>query len=147
MKYEIGQILFLMGKSSATLLPARIIQEVSIKTLNGEEIEYTAEVITGKDGSNLEKIKLPNNKVTIFESVQSAKESMLNNAKNAINEICDRANQLSVVFEPAQKRKEEPSPKRNQELAEQEPVHDTQTVILDDGTIAKINLPPELDMM
>lgn len=146
MKHEIGQILFLMEKSRATLLPARVIQEVSIRSLEGEKAEYTVEVVTGDGVESIRKIKLPNEKVVVFDSLDLARQSMLDNATNAINDLCNKANNLAAVLVPHS----ETIDNQHSHLSESiesfnhEPVQDQQTVILDDGTVAKVNLPQEL---
>ena len=94
-QYQVGQILYLISDASR-VIPIQVIEEVVRTTLSGRELTYN--------------IKFPDKKQTVidikkvkgelFESQTLAKNYMINNATQAINQMIETAEEIAInVFD------------------------------------------------
>jgi len=91
MKYKVGQVFYLVGVETAKVIPFRIVEEITRTTLEGKEKTYIAELPDAKK-SQIPVLKL---KGEIFDSLDALRTHMLNNAKQAIENMIDSAEKLS----------------------------------------------------
>ena len=102
-QYQVGQILYLISDASR-VIPIQVIEEVVRTTLNGRELTYN--------------IKFPDKKQTVidikkvkgelFESQTLAKNYMINNATQAINQMIETAEEIAInVFDKSTKDEDE----------------------------------------
>ena len=90
-QYQVGQILYLISDASR-VIPIQVIEEVVRTTLSGRELTYN--------------IKFPDKKQTVidikkvkgelFESQTLAKNYMINNATQAINQMIETAEEIAI---------------------------------------------------
>lgn len=89
MNYRVGQVLFLISQSNK-VIPVQIIEEISKTTLAGKELTYNLVF------PNAEKTVIDIKKVKgqLFNSKEEVKEYMLENTRNAINQLVNDADEL-----------------------------------------------------
>lgn len=96
MKYNVGQVFYLVGTETAKVIPFRIIEEITRTTLAGQEKTYIAELPDEKR-TQIEVSKL---KGEIFRNLETLSTHMIENAKKAISKMIDDADKLaSISFE------------------------------------------------
>lgn len=96
MKYKVGQVFYLVGFETAKVIPFRIVEEVTRTTLKGIEKTFIAELPDNKST----KIDVAKLKGDIFDNLESLRNHMLNNAREAITGMIDNALRLSdAAFE------------------------------------------------
>lgn len=134
-KLTVGQILFVLVPGEMAIHPVRVVEEVNRKTLQGEEINYMIEI--GLKGSR-KTVPLDDDVLT-FSTIEEARSHLLDNARAAIDKICEKA-QAAAMKEFPQER----PPVKNVRNGEKSPVIETHSVLLENGTKVKIHLPPEL---
>ena len=80
--YEVGQVLYTIIDDKQVVIPVKIIEQVTVKTLEGEETNY--------------KLLLPNNKMqkvdmakfkNLYPDVDAIEKSLTEKAKNAITQM------------------------------------------------------------
>lgn len=101
--YKVGQIIYTILTKENLILPLRIIEVAIIKKLNSEETKYKVEFPLDENLKiiNLEKFK------NVFETLKSAEEYLLNNAKNAINLMMQNALEFQKDYFEVEFEKEE----------------------------------------
>ena len=84
--YSVGQIIYSILEDKQILLPLQIVEQVTIKNLEGEETKYTVLV----PNKNHQKLSLDKFK-KVFDDLDEASSYLLNNAKKAIDDMVMKA--------------------------------------------------------
>lgn len=87
--YKVGQVIYSILEDKQVLIPLQIVEEVTIKNLEGEITQYKVLV----PNKNKQKLDLEKFKKT-FEDLESATEYLLGNAKSAIDDMILKAMEL-----------------------------------------------------
>ena len=90
-QYRVGQILFLIADASK-VVPIQVVEEVIRTTLDGKEKTYIIK-FPDKKGTNADIKKV---KGELFNSKQEVKKYMIDNAKTAIEQMIDLAEEMSI---------------------------------------------------
>ena len=90
-EYRVGQILYLIGEKSTTIMPIQVIEEVIRTTIDGTEKTYTIQLPDKKKTT----ADIKDIKGQIFVSIDNLRKNMLKNAENAIDRMIDKTIQLS----------------------------------------------------
>ena len=126
--YKVGQIIYSILEDKQVLIPLQIVEEVTIKNLEGEITQYKVLVPNkNKQKLDLEKFK------KVFEDLGAASEYLLGNAKSAIDDMILKAMEL-----------EDLNFKKETLSCKNEP--NSIKIDLGDGQIANIS-PDDLDKM
>ncbi len=128
MKFQVGQIIYIVLRKKQQVLPARVIEEIQKKTMQGEETSYSVEVPVRDE---IQVIPLSQLDCDHFTSIPEVREFLLNNATNVIDRLLQKAEKISgsrfapVVFDEAA------TPQQSEKVK----------VMLENGSIANVNLP------
>ena len=87
MTYQVGQFLYVTNQKKLSVIPVQIIQEVTIKDMEGEKTEYIVQF----PDKNKTTAQLSELGKETFQSIEAVKTHMIEKAKKAISEICDNA--------------------------------------------------------
>ena len=90
-QYRVGQILFLIADASK-VVPIQVVEEVIRTTLEGKEKTYIVK-FPDKKGTNADIKKV---KGQLFKSKDEVKSYMIENAKNAIEQMVMIAEEMSI---------------------------------------------------
>jgi hypothetical protein len=91
MKYRVGQILFLIADASK-VVPIQVVEEVIRTTLEGKEKTYIVKFPDKKETTaDIKKVK-----GKLFNSKDEVKSYMIENAKNAIEQMVTLAEEMSI---------------------------------------------------
>jgi hypothetical protein len=131
MKYHVGQIIYAILNKKGQVYPMRVIEEITKKTLKGEEVNYVLQA--GKDQSVT--ILLNDVEGEIFTTAEEARSILVDRATRQIEKIIVTALAKAKEWYPPQgtdldEVHELPSPYEKSE----------QTVTLSDGTVARFKL-------
>ena len=143
MAYAVGQVLYVVSRRKNEIVPIQIVEELTSKTLTGEEKTYRVRVGEDKGVATIDQID-----GEIFESPQEVADVLTERAvasiKRLVNEALQRAQgwypnhtQVRTVPAPAASIV---APRAATSGADVE----SQTITLPDGTVARVKLPPEL---
>lgn len=125
--YSVGQVIYTVLEEKQLVLPVKVIEEVTIKNLEGEKTNY--------------KVLLPNHKnqkISIdkldktFNDAQQASDFLIKNAKQAIDEMIFSAMNLEEKFFGSVKDKEEIDACKKD--------NNSVKIDLGDGNVANINI-------
>ena len=125
--YSVGQVIYTVLEEKQLVLPVKVIEEVTVKNLEGEKTNY--------------KVLLPNHKnqkISIekldrtFDDAQQASDFLIENAKKAIDEMIFSAMNLEEKFFGVAKAKEEIDTCNND--------NNSVKIDLGDGNVANINI-------
>jgi hypothetical protein len=94
MKYEVGQIIYLLNDKTLKVIPAQICEEVVRNTLSGKEVTYLIQMPDKKRT----KANISDIQTQIFTDANMLKSYMLNNAKKMITKLLDDAHKLEKLF-------------------------------------------------
>lgn len=90
-QYRVGQILFLIADASK-VVPIQVVEEVIRTTLGGKEKTYIIKFPDKKETTaDIKKVK-----GTLFNSKDEVKSYMINNAKDAIEQMVTLAEEMSI---------------------------------------------------
>tara|TARA_B100000035_G_scaffold309001_1_gene314527 strand:+ start:468 stop:926 length:459 start_codon:yes stop_codon:yes gene_type:complete len=132
--YTVGQIIYSILEDKQILIPLQIVEQVITKNLEGEITQYKVLIPNrNKQKVNLDKFD------KIFEDLDSASEYLLNNAKEAIDDMVLKA----IELEDLNFKKEEKNKKENL-ACKNEP--ERVKIDLGDGLSANIS-PEELEKL
>ena len=142
--YTIGQILFVVLSKKNQIYPMQVIEVITKKTLHGEEIKY---LLQG-GGETPTTIMMDNLEGEVFETAESARSTLINRATVQINRLID-----SAVLKSKEWYERPAAPDNSIQTIDDLPelraeathnsskYDDAQTVMLPDGTVAKIKMP------
>jgi len=126
--YKVGQVIYTIIVDKQIVMPLQIIEEVTIKNLEGEETQYKVLLPNNKKQKvNIEKLS------NVFVDLDEASSFLLENAKNAIDEMILKAVDLEEKF----------FVKKEKSLVEKEACNEDPnkvTIELGDGQKANINI-------
>ena len=91
MKYEVGEIFYLVGSENIKIIPFRVVEEITRTTLEGVEKSYIVE-LPDKANTRVDVSRLKGN---IFKDLHSLKLYMIDNASKAIEGMAFNAMQIS----------------------------------------------------
>lgn len=98
MKYSVGQVLFVILKSENRVYPMQVIEEITKKTLGGEEISYMVKAGSGDDPKT--KMLITEVSGEIFDSASKARGALTERATSVINRLVDVAVQKANEWYP-----------------------------------------------
>lgn len=94
MRYEVGQVIFLLNSADLKIIPARVEEEIIRRRATGEEINYKVALPTkARDVVNLSELD-----VEVFTSSAELRSHMVDNAVKMIDSLIDRAGKVSRIF-------------------------------------------------
>lgn len=136
MRYSVGQVLYVIVNKKGQVYPMRIIEEITKKTLSGEEVNYVLQV--GKESTAT--ILLDEVEGEIFETPEEARLTLIDRATRQIEKI------VSVAVLKSKEWYSQPGAQQSissQEIHELPPPTYTNdnVVTLPDGTVARLKLP------
>ena len=125
----------------------RVVEEITKKTLEGEQIQYLVQSATPKSKT----VRLDQIKGNIFEDSEEAKQKMIENASRAIDGMMVKIQGYVDTYFGSTLLEEEVSPKSSSERkssrkskSKEKLKPGYQWVELEDGTRAQIKLPENL---
>jgi len=131
-KFTVGQIIFLFLRQEHQVVPAQIVEEVVHRKLNTQETKYFVRLSTDAKSKSFQ---LDVDKEKVFVSLNDAREFMMNNARKAIDEICDDTMAAMKQFETVVQTRE----RSLEQEKEESPVEMIPTYV--DSSVQKIRLP------
>ena len=143
--YEVGSVLWIIHTDRPGLMAYRVVEEITKKTLEGEQVQYLVQSATPKSKT----VRLDQIKGSIFEDSEEAKQKMIENATRAIDGMVIKIqNNVDTFFgseqaEPVEQPKPKKTSSRKSKKSEKlKPGY--QWVELEDGSRAQIKLPEVL---
>ena len=143
--YEVGSVLWIIHTDRPGLMAYRVVEEITKKTLEGEQVQYLVQSATPKSKT----VRLDQIKGSIFEDSEEAKQKMIENATRAIDGMVVKIqNNVDTFFTSGQPEPEElPKPKKtssrkSKKSEKLKPGY--QWIELEDGSRAQIKLPEVL---
>jgi len=96
MRYEVGQIVFLLSRKDTKVFPAQIIEEIISKKMDGENISY----IVRLPNKEQTEICLDDLAADVFHDAVTLEKFMIDSAKSSISRVIKNAIEISNrVFE------------------------------------------------
>ena len=140
--YEVGSVLWIIHTDRPGLMAYRVVEEITKKTLEGEQIQYLVQAAKPKSKT----VKLESIQGSIFEDSEEAKQKMIENATRAIDGMVVK---IQANVDKYFNGKTEEPPKRQQKVATQssssgELKPGYQWVVMEDGTKVQVKLPEVL---
>jgi microcompartment protein CcmK/EutM len=128
---HVGQILFILSSGEMSLTPVQVVEEIVRRTLDGEQVTHTVEAF-GQNGAR-KRFNLVGDKFLVFDTIDSARAYLVENATTAIDSLCASAVEKSILF----------STKEEKKNIRESRVQQYESMLLEDGTVVKVNLPKE----
>ena len=94
MKLSVGQIVFLLTSKSSKVYPALVCEEIKKKSLSGETISHVVRLPTEDE----REVELSMLDAEIFETIDSARETIIDRISNQVDEMLSNAISMSSVF-------------------------------------------------
>lgn len=95
MKYEVGQVIFLLNSAELKIIPVQIEEEIIRRKAGSESTQYKVCLPTKtRDQVNLDDLD-----VDAFDTCSDLRTHMVENAIKTIDALIDRAQKISRVFE------------------------------------------------
>ena len=145
--YEVGSVLWIIHTDRPGLMAYQVVEEITKKTLEGEQIQYLVRAAMPKTKT----VRLEQIKGNIYQDAEEAKQKMIENATKAIDGMVQKIqNNVNNVFgieeeseEPKPVVKKKRSPRKSRAKAEKlKPGY--QWIELEDGTRAQVKIPEVL---
>ena len=76
MSYDVGQVVYLLSKKDSRIFPAKVVEQICRKTLDGEEISYVVQLPDKKSTC----VSLESLSVDVFITLDSLQTHLLNEA-------------------------------------------------------------------
>jgi hypothetical protein len=102
MKYEVGQIIYLLLNNEMKIFPVRVAEEIIRRRLGSEDVTYKVILPT----KSRELVDLSDLDATIFTSTDALRNHMVENAVKTINTLIERSNRVAASL--TQQREEPP---------------------------------------
>jgi hypothetical protein len=111
MKYEVGQILYLLHNTEMKIFPVRVAEEIIRRRVGAEEVTYKVILPTKRR----EMVDLNELDVTAYTTTDALRQHMVENAIKTVNLLIDRA---SRVASDLNRQPEEPEPEPVRDVEE-----------------------------
>jgi len=96
--YKIGQVLWLVSKTSSSIAPVQIVSKTTTENVDGFATAHTIQTVEGQTAC-LEDTKAD---ITVFETSADAENHLLENAKRFIQALSMQAKEKATHFAKAQ---------------------------------------------
>ena len=142
--YEVGSVLWIIRTDRPGLMAYRVVEEITKKTLEGEQIQYLVQSANPKSKT----VRLDQIKGNIFEDSEEAKQKMIENATRAIDGMVLKIQgNVDTFFGSTLLEEEDPKPKKqssrkSKKTEKLKPGY--QWIELEDGSRAQIKIPEVL---
>jgi hypothetical protein len=100
--YKVGQVVYVIMEENHSVIPIKVVEEVSIKNLEGETTKYKG-LLPNKKNQKISISKLKN----VYTSLSEVKKVMIENANKAITSVVKEAEEFENVFFPKEEKLEE----------------------------------------
>ena len=137
--YKIGQVLYIIVNDSKTIEPVQVHSKQILESWDGTTVQHMCATIGNKTIS-LENHSEKGLLSGVFESVDSAKMHLLQLATELVEKLAKDAEDKSLMFEKPNESPEtlaQPESVPSSERA----VDEVPTIVLEDGTKARVHLP------
>ena len=145
-QYEVGAVLWIIHTDRPGLMAYRVVEEITKKTLEGEQVQYLVQAATPKAKT----VRLETIKGSIFEDSEEAKQKMIENATKAIDGIVvkiqgnvdkffNNKKEEPIIQKPSPEVQSFPAPQSSHTLKE-----GYQWVEMEDGSKMQVKLPEVL---
>ena len=145
--YEVGSVLWVIHSDRPGLMAYRVVEEITKKTLDGEQIQYLVQAATSKTTT----VQLEQIKGNIYENAEEAKQKMIENATKAIDGIMLKIQRNVDTYFGTQEAPEEAPPVAKTKTKKRSPRKPRtpkpklkpghQWVTMEDGTKAQVKIP------
>ena len=137
--HEVGTVLWIIHTDRPGLMAYRVVEEITKKTLEGEQVQYLVQAATPKSKS----VRLETIQGAIYQDSEEAKMKLIENATKAIDGMVLKIQSLAdKKFNSVQQETEveisTPKPKTNKSTKLKEGY---QWMDLEDGTRVQVKLP------
>ena len=135
MDYKVGQVLYALSTKQMSVIPIQITERIVRETLEGEAVTHVAVSATGKEISDIRKVK-----AVFYENPDDVKEALITNVTEVIEGIVEGAKSKASSTFNVKLKEESVEPA---EVANDNP-EEKNVVTLSDGTVAKVRMPKSL---
>ena len=97
--YKVGQVVYVIMEENHSVIPIKVVEEVSIKNLEGETTKYKG-LLPNKKNQKISISKLKN----VYTSLSEVKKVMIENANKAITSVVKEAEEFENVFFPKEEK-------------------------------------------
>ena len=136
--YEVGSVLWIIHTDRPGLMAYRVVEEITKKTLEGEQIQYLIQAAT----STSKTVKLESIKGEVYSNSEEAKMKMIENATRAIDGMVVKIqNNVNKYFhgETQENIKQESIPTIQSSSSKLKEGYEW--VTMEDGTKVQVKLP------
>lgn len=102
MSYEVGQVLYTVVTNKQIIIPVRVVEQIVIKNLDGEETNYKV-LLPNKKNQKIDMSKLEN----VFLDLDEVNSYLLNKTKSSIDKMIEDAITLEEDYFNSKKNNEE----------------------------------------
>lgn len=141
--YKIGQVLYVISSGTRTIEPVQVHSKKILESWDGTTVQHMCATTDNKTIS-LEKHNEKGLLAGIFETVEEAKAHLFSLASEMVDKLADKASEKAGVFEPVREESSRSVSGADSTSSVEALKESVQTVTLDDGTIARVHLPPEV---
>ena len=89
--YDVGHILFLLFERKRQVIPVQVTEQITRKTLQGEQMEYIVTLPNDKRATT----ELSTLGAQVFYTIEAAQDYMLKSAKSAIDDMVTKTTQIA----------------------------------------------------
>ncbi len=138
---KVGDVIYLLDKKSQAMVPCLIIEKVNSVSLQGESTHHMVSTPGGKS------LKLEEYKSPWFETIDDAKNFLLDSAKKLIQKSADAALKVAKeTFDLPEETHQDLSQDTSRVLEEAQNIPDQVIVDLGDGQTAKVTMPVPVEV-
>lgn len=137
--YRIGQVLYVIVGKSKTVEPCKVVRKQTDETIDGVTIQHVCENAEGETFS-LESWQQKNMLAGVFEKIDDARSHLLQLATEMVDRLVEKAAAKAQERFDVQEFSQPTASVSPEDLVPAT----TDTIVLEDGTRARVHLPPEL---
>jgi hypothetical protein len=137
--YRIGQVLYVIVGKSKTVEPCKVVRKQTDETIDGVTIQHVCENAEGETFS-LESWQQKNMLAGVFERIDDARSHLLQLATEMVDRLVEKAAAKAQERFDVQEFSQPTTSVSPEDLVPAT----TDTIVLEDGTRARVHLPPEL---
>jgi len=135
MKYQIGQVLYVLMNREMKICPVQVIEEITKRSINGETTQYIVKV--NKEGQTT---TLSSMDGEIFDSIDVLKQSLRDKITKSVDSIINNTIKRAQLWYPRQESKiVTENIIDNEQIVSYE--NETQVITLSDGIVARLKSP------
>lgn len=96
--YKVGNFIYLYSNKNNQIFSAKVVEEITIKSLDGEKVDYTVNIKNTEESTFQISDLTSSGKYKVFQSKNQLRDHMISNANNFITKLISNCDENRIKY-------------------------------------------------